>query len=104
MAFIGTKSEDEKSQLRYFLIATLIGVPTGLTESYPNIQDFHFLPLGHIGCLAYSFILAIGVFKHRRGIRYPHSDESKIGKKRRCERAKRNTGPSFTALRRDISR
>jgi PAS domain S-box-containing protein len=59
------KSEDEKSQLRYFLVAALIGVPTGLTDL---IQVFKIPvpPLGHIGCLAYSSILAIGVFKHRR--------------------------------------
>jgi PAS domain S-box-containing protein len=68
MLFYGihrTKSEDEKSQLRYFLIATLIGVPTGLTDLI-QIFKIPLPPLGHIGCLAYSFILAIGVFKHRR--------------------------------------
>jgi PAS domain S-box-containing protein len=59
------KSEDERSRLRYFLIAVLIGVPTGLTDL---IQVFKIPvpPLGHIGCLSYSLILAIGVFKHRR--------------------------------------
>jgi PAS domain S-box-containing protein len=59
------KSEDEKSQLWYFLIATLIGVPTGLTDLI-QIFKIPVPPLGHIGCLAYSSILAIGVFKHRR--------------------------------------
>jgi PAS domain S-box-containing protein len=59
------KSEDQKSQLRYFLIATLIGVPTGLTDLI-QIFKIPVPPLGHIGCLAYSSILAIGVFKHRR--------------------------------------
>ena len=68
MLFYGihrAKSEDEKSQLRYFLIATLIGVPTGLTDLI-QIFKIPVPPLGHIGCLAYSSILAIGVFKHRR--------------------------------------
>jgi len=59
------RSEDEKGQLWYFLIAALIGVLTGLTDL---IQIFKIpVPsLGHIGCLAYSSILAIGVLKHRR--------------------------------------
>jgi PAS domain S-box-containing protein len=59
------KSEDEKSRLRYFFIATLIGVPTGLTDLI-QIFKIPVPPLGHIGCLAYSLTLAIGVFKHRR--------------------------------------
>lgn len=68
MLFYGVRratSEDERSQLSYFLIAALIGVPTGLTDL---IQIFKapVPPLGHIGCLAYSSILAIGVLKHRR--------------------------------------
>jgi PAS domain S-box-containing protein len=58
-------SEDEKSRLWYFLIAALIGVPTGLTDLV-QIFKIPVPPLGHIGCLAYSSILAIGVFKHRR--------------------------------------
>jgi PAS domain S-box-containing protein len=58
------KSEDEKSQLWYFLIAALIGVPTGLTDLI-QIFKIPIPPLGHLGCLAYSSILAIGVFKHR---------------------------------------
>jgi PAS domain S-box-containing protein len=59
------KSEDEKNRLRYILIAALIGVPTGLTDLV-QIFKIPVPPLGHIGCLAYSSILAIGVFKHRR--------------------------------------
>jgi PAS domain S-box-containing protein len=59
------QSEDEKSRLRYILIATLIGVPTGLTDLI-QIFKIPVPPLGHLGCLAYSSILAIGVFKHRR--------------------------------------
>jgi len=59
------KSEDEKSRLWYFLIAVLIGVPSGLTDLL-QIFKIPLPPLGHIGCLAYSCILAIGIFKHRR--------------------------------------
>jgi PAS domain S-box-containing protein len=59
------KSENEKSRLRYFLMAALIGVPTGLTDLI-QIFKIPVPPLGHIGCLAYSSILAIGVLKHRR--------------------------------------
>jgi PAS domain S-box-containing protein len=59
------KSEEERGQLWYFLIAALIGVPTGLTDLV-QVFNIPVLPLGHIGCLAYSSILAIGVLKHRR--------------------------------------
>jgi PAS domain S-box-containing protein len=68
MLFYGirrAKSKDEKSQLWYFLIAVLIGVPTGLTDLI-QIFKIPVPPLGHMGCLAYSSILAVGVFKHRR--------------------------------------
>ena len=59
------KSEDEKSRLRYILIAALVGVSTGLTDL---LQIFHIQvpPLGHIGVFAYSSILAIGVLQHRK--------------------------------------
>ncbi len=68
MLFYGVrraKSENERNQSWYFLVAALIGVPTGLTDL---IQIFRIPvpPLGHIGCLAYSSILAVGVFKHHR--------------------------------------
>jgi len=59
------KLEDEKSRLRYFLAAALIGVSTGLADLV-RIFKIPVPPLGHIGVLAYSSILAIGVFKHRR--------------------------------------
>jgi PAS domain S-box-containing protein len=68
MLFYGVrraKSQDERSQLWYFLIAALIGVSTGLTDLI-QIFKIPVPPLGHIGCLAYSSILAIGVFKHRK--------------------------------------
>jgi len=63
--FNQTKSEEEKNRLRYILIATIIAVMTGLTDL---VQLFRIPipPLGHLGCLIYSSILAIGVFKHRK--------------------------------------
>ena len=64
-AIYRTKSEDEKSRLRYIFIAAIVGVSTGLTDLV-QIFKIPVPPLGHIGCLAYSSILAIGVFKHRR--------------------------------------
>jgi PAS domain S-box-containing protein len=59
------ESEDEKSRLRYILTAALIGVSTGITDLV-QIFKIPVPPLGHIGCLAYSSILVVGVFKHRR--------------------------------------
>jgi PAS domain S-box-containing protein len=63
--FERTKSEEEKSRLRYILIVMIIGVLTGLTDL---VQLFKIpVPsLGHLGCLVYSSVLAIGVFKHRK--------------------------------------
>jgi signal transduction histidine kinase len=60
-----TKSEEEKSRLRYILIATIIAVITGLTDLV-QLLKIPIPPLGHLGCLVYSSILAIGVFKHRK--------------------------------------
>ncbi len=59
------KSEEEKSRLRYIVIVVIIGVLTGLTDL---VQMFKIPvpPLGHLGCFVYSWILAIGVFKHRK--------------------------------------
>ena len=59
------KIKDEKSQLWYFLIAALIGVPTGFTDLIIKLK-VPVPPLGHLGCLIYSSILALGIFKHRR--------------------------------------
>ena len=59
------KSQDEKSRFQYILVAVLVGVSTGVTDLV-QIFEIPVPPLGHIGCLAYSSILAIGVFKHRR--------------------------------------
>jgi PAS domain S-box-containing protein len=63
--FDRTKSEKEKSRLRYILIATIIAAITGLTDLV-QLFKIPVPPLGHLGCLAYSSILAIGVFKHRK--------------------------------------
>jgi PAS domain S-box-containing protein len=64
-AFKRTKSNEEKSRLRYILIVMIIGVLTGITDL---VQLFRIPipPLGHLGCFIYSSILAIGVFKHRK--------------------------------------
>ena len=62
--FNRTKSEEEKSRLRYILIAMFIGVLTGLTDLI-QLFKIPIPPLGHLGCFVYSSILAIGVFKHR---------------------------------------
>lgn len=63
--FNRTKSEEEKSRLRYILIVMIIGVLTGLTDLV-QLLKIPVPPLGHLGCLIYSSILAIGVFKHRK--------------------------------------
>jgi PAS domain S-box-containing protein len=59
------KSEEEKSRLRYILIVMIIGVLTGLTDLV-QLFKIPVPPLGHLGCLIYSSILAIAVFKHRK--------------------------------------
>jgi signal transduction histidine kinase len=59
-----TNRQDERERLLYILLAAIIGVFTGLTETV----QFLGIPiprLGHLGCLIYSSILAIGIFKHR---------------------------------------
>ena len=67
LALIGMKPtnlQDERERLIYILLAAIIGVFTGLTETV----QFLGIPvprLGHLGCLIYSSILAIGIFKHR---------------------------------------
>jgi PAS domain S-box-containing protein len=63
--FNRTKSEEEKSRLRYILVATIIAVITGLTDLV-QLFKIPIPPLGHLGCFVYSSILAIGVFKHRK--------------------------------------
>jgi PAS domain S-box-containing protein len=63
--FNRAKSEEEKSRLRYILIVMIIGVLTGITDLV-QLFKVPIPPLGHLGCLVYSTILAIGVFKHRK--------------------------------------
>jgi signal transduction histidine kinase len=58
------KAEDEKQWLRYFSASAIIGVSTGLTDLVGYLYR-PIPPLGHLGCLIYSSVLAIGVFKHR---------------------------------------
>jgi signal transduction histidine kinase len=57
-------SEKEKVGLRYILAVILIGVTTGLTDLV-QFMRVPIPPLGHLGCLVYSSILTLGVFKHR---------------------------------------
>jgi len=67
MVYTGIKrtiSQDEKSRLWYILTAVIIGVSTGLTDLV-QLLNVPVPSLGHLGCLVYSFILAIGVYKHR---------------------------------------
>lgn len=63
--FNRAESEEEKSHLRYILIVMIIGVLTGITDLV-QLFKVPIPPLGHLGCLVYSTILAIGVFKHRK--------------------------------------
>ncbi len=55
---------DQQERLRYILVAAIIGVFTGLTETV-QFLNLPIPSLGHLGCLAYSSILAVTVFKHR---------------------------------------
>jgi signal transduction histidine kinase len=58
------KAKDEKQWLRYFSASAIIGVSTGLTDLVGYLYR-PIPPLGHLGCLIYSSVLAVGVFKHR---------------------------------------
>ena len=60
-----TKSEDDKSRLRYILIATLVGVICRSNGPCSGSEESQFLRLGHLGSVIYPSILAIGLFKHR---------------------------------------
>jgi signal transduction histidine kinase len=57
-------SDDEKSRLRYILAVVIIGVFTGLSDLVQILQ-VPVPPLGHLGCLVYSTILGVAVFKHQ---------------------------------------
>jgi two-component system sensor histidine kinase HydH len=58
------KSKSEMSLLRYVLIAACIAVISGITDLL-QIFKVPVPPLGHLGTVIYSSILAIEVFKHR---------------------------------------
>ena len=57
-------SKDEKSRLRYILAVVIIGVSSGLSDLVQILQ-VPVPPLGHLGCLVYSTILGVAVFKHQ---------------------------------------
>jgi signal transduction histidine kinase len=57
-------SEEEKKRLRYVFIAVIIGVLTGLTDLIQLLR-LPVPPLGHLGTVVYSSVLAVGVFRHR---------------------------------------
>ena len=59
-----TNIEGERQWLRYFSAAAVIGVFTGLTDRVGFLYR-PVPPLAHLGCLVYSSVLAIGIFKHR---------------------------------------
>jgi signal transduction histidine kinase len=63
-AYRRAQSTEEKARLRYILVAFIIAVVTGITDLVQAL-NIPVPPLGHLGCVIYSSILAIGVFKHR---------------------------------------
>jgi len=58
------QTEEEKGRLRYILVAFIIAVATGITDLVQAL-NIPVPPLGHLGCVVYSSILAVGVLKHR---------------------------------------
>lgn len=58
------KSASERSRLRYILIAACIAAVSGMTDLL-QIFNVPVPPLGHLGSVIYSCVLAIGVYKHR---------------------------------------
>ncbi|MDH4231846.1 MAG: ATP-binding protein [Nitrospirota bacterium] len=63
-AFRRTRSGSEKSRLLYILLAGVIGVFTAFTD-HARVLKVPVPPLGHLGSVFYSSVLAIGVFRHR---------------------------------------
>lgn len=63
-AIRGAKSKSDKSRFQYVLAAVCIAC---LTCTPDMLQVFHVQipPLGHVGTVIYSLVLAVGVFKHR---------------------------------------
>jgi len=64
MALRKTRSESERSRLLYILYAGLIGVFTVFTD-HAWVLKINIPPLGHLGSVFYSSVLAVGMFKHR---------------------------------------
>jgi signal transduction histidine kinase len=63
-SILKAESQDEKSRLRYILAAFIIAVLTGITDLVQALK-VPVPPLGHLGCVAYSSILATGILKHQ---------------------------------------
>ena len=63
-AFRKSQDREERARLRYILVAFIIAVVTGMTDLVQAL-NISVPPLGHLGCVIYSSILAIGVFKYR---------------------------------------
>ncbi len=63
-AIRGAKSKSEASRFRYVLVAVCIACFSGSTDLL-QILKVPIPPLGHVGTVIYSSVLAIGVFKHR---------------------------------------
>jgi signal transduction histidine kinase len=59
-----TRSGSERSRLLYILLAGLIGVFTVFTD-HAWVLKITVPPLGHIGSVFYSSVLAVGMFRHR---------------------------------------
>ncbi len=64
LSSIRRTNDDEKKRLSYILLAVVIGVLTGITDLV-QIMKINVPPLGHLGTVVSSSVLAIGVFKHR---------------------------------------
>jgi signal transduction histidine kinase len=65
VAYGKADSADEKSRLFYILTAIVILVFAGLTDLF-QIAGVPVPPLGHLGSVLASSILAVGVFRHRK--------------------------------------
>ena len=63
-AIRGARSESDKSRFRYVLVAVWIACFCGATDLLQDIK-VKIPPLGHIGTVIYTSVLAAGVYKHR---------------------------------------
>jgi signal transduction histidine kinase len=69
-AIRGAKSKSEGNRLLYVLIAVCIACLSGATDLLQlfiekGVIHAQIPPLGHVGAVIYSSVLAVGVFKHR---------------------------------------